>query len=878
MTDAPSCSRCQSTGPTLLPARYAVVPDGISASIPGWATPQTAFPKGEGYSYLLRTLRQGFVYAFYESTQRWDAWAVAEDSSLWKQFSGAYAQPKKAPDCTSPEHNALNMEMLALSAEALTGNVWLAFSPSKWTSDTLDRYRTQADQRQKRMQCVASWQWTTPADSGGVTKASEAALNEIADYMPVSPACATLVLPYNPELRRISRTSSDKPWFSFDEAEVRAQGTIYPWSLKRQGKAAQTLIAMQARGKGVNSYGQPITPLVVALQDPAGIAHELAGFSDDLAALHNGWMDELSIEFMTTQSLAAARNQVEQMEKTLAEKRTLDLYQSTANYGMDKVSGIVSSVIPGVDSERKTILDDLMKQAQEQAKQHGDQALATSWPRYDAELNHPKITAFNTCFEQFCGVIASRMETLHQLRISWLETPLFITCCQDFFSTKLADNLSYREIVDYALASLNLTDTGAQWLDGLINQYSAKSESNLVWRSLLLNNPDVIAEMTTYLQSLAKNHGVTIKAEEASLLAALAPLAGKLVESYDRVNEVLEKPAPANSSFSRLMLNCDRRLGTLGDRFFNFTRLGKHLDGMNELLTKSLFQVVSGVKYADAVGLSISQIQDGVEFRQQIRDGLSNASELRQKVKTKYSEKFDEFSKSAEGENALKKSRIKLLALIFNGLEFKNQLSEGKENLKSFAQITSAFLGTISTSMDIVTPAVEHGIKSKVGTTSVKFIGASAGTAASVISLGLDSSDLYSEITGHQRWSFVGLYVVKSASDIALVAKASEGLLKLLAERALIKQGVSDAVTKFVAIRFVSWLASWEVMLALFLVEQLMSIWMDNELQKWCRGNVFGLEPEDELQSTWSLRPKTIREKEYEDQLDEFQKALGAVL
>lgn len=51
MTDAPSCSRCQSTGPALLPARYAVVPDGISASIPGWATPQTAFPKGEGYSY-----------------------------------------------------------------------------------------------------------------------------------------------------------------------------------------------------------------------------------------------------------------------------------------------------------------------------------------------------------------------------------------------------------------------------------------------------------------------------------------------------------------------------------------------------------------------------------------------------------------------------------------------------------------------------------------------------------------------------------------------------------------------------------------------------------------------------------------------------------
>lgn len=869
MTDASPCSRCQSTGPTLLPARYAVVPYGISASIPGWATPQTAFPEGEGYSYLLRALRQGFVYAFYESTQRWDAWAVAEDGSLWKQFSGAYAQPKKAPDCTSPEHNALNMEMLALSAEALTGNVWLAFSPSKWTSDTLDRYRTQADQRQKRMQCVESWQWTTPADSGGVTKASEAALNEIADYMPVSPASATLVLPYNPELRRISRTSSDKPWFSFDEAEVRAQGTIYPWSLKRQGKATQTLTAMQARGKGVNSYGQPITPLVVALQDPAGIAHELAGFSDDLAALHSGWMDELSIEFMTDQSLLGAQNQLEKQGKALEAWIKAQSVRSAP-----LVEAMTST---WTHDSSATFNEQYQQAAARNAKASGDD-IAREWGKYDAQLNHEKRAAFRQCYEQFCKMIATCMDALHRFRIDWLKSTLFIICSQDFYSVRVEDNLSYREIVDYALASLNLTDSGTQWLDSLINQYSAKSESNLVWRSLLLNNPDVIAEMTTYLQSLAKNHGVAIKAEEASLLAALAPLAGKLVESYDRVNEVLEKPAPANSSFSRLMLNCDRRLGTLGDRFFNFTRLGKHLDGMNELLTKSLFQVVSGVKYADAVGLSISQIQDGVEFRQQIRDGLSNASELRQKVKTKYSEKFDEFSKSAEGENALKKSRIKLLALIFNGLEFKNQLSEGKENLKSFAQITSAFLGTISTSMDIVTPAVEHGIKSKVGTTSVKFIGASAGTAASVISLGLDSSDLYSEITGHQRWSFVGLYVVKSVSDIALVAKASEGLLKLLTERTLIRQGVADAVTKFVAIRFVAWLASWEVMLALFLVEQLMSIWMDNELQKWCRGSVFGLEPEDELQSTWSLRPKTIREKEYADQLDELQKALGAVL
>lgn len=875
MTDAPSCSRCQSTGPTLLPARYAVVPDGISASIPGWATPQTAFPKGEGYSYLLRTLRQGFVYAFYESTQRWDAWAVAEDGSLWKQFSGAYAQPKKAPDCTSPEHNALNMEMLALSAEALTGNVWLAFSPSKWTSDTLDRYRTQADQRQKRMQCVESWQWTTPADSGGVTKASEAALNEIADYMPVSPASATLVLPYNPELRRISRTSSDKPWFSFDETEVRAQGTIYPWSLKRQGKATQTLIAMQARGKGVNSYGQPITPLVAALQDPAGIAHELAGFSDDLAALHSGWMDELSIEFMTDQSLLGAQNQLEKQGKALEAWIKAQSVRSAP-----LVEAMTST---WTHDSSATFNEQYQQAAARNAKASGDD-IAREWGKYDAQLNHEKRAAFRQCYEQFCKMIATCMDALHRFRIDWLKSTLFIICSQDFYSVRVEDNLSYREIVDYALASLNLTDSGTQWLDSLINQYSAKSESNLVWRSLLLNNPDVIAEMTTYLQSLAKNHGVAIKAEEASLLAALAPLAGKLVESYDRVNEVLEKPAPANSSFSRLMLNCDRRLGTLGDRFFNFTRLGKHLDGMNELLTKSLFQVVSGVSFDNAVQLSVGQLEDGDAFRRQILEDLNYSGTAdRQKLRTRYQTDFEKFAQSAEGKSALKGSRIKLLALLFNCLEFKNQLQESKGNPTSYAKVTSAFLGTVSTSMDIITPMVKGGVQHGAATTSVKFIGTSAGSTAAVINLVLDADDLVSEIaSAHCRWVFVGLNGGKVIVDTGVALKSLGGLLEVLEKMPSLKGVVLDAVGEALAeatvARVVGFLASWEVLVGLFLIEQLIICYWGNDLQKWCREGVFGVEPEDILKSTWKLGPKKPRDKEYKNQQEAYQKALGAVL
>lgn len=875
------CPHCQISGPAILPVRYAVVPAGLSASVPAWAKPDTPFPEGDGYDYLLRALRQGFVYVYYESNRQWEGWSVAEDGSLWKQPTAAYAQPQKKSDCTMPCHNPTNLEMLILSTAALKGNCWIVFTPAKWRTGTLDRYASDANARRKRMQCVEYWQWTTPANEQRVAQASVEVLNDIADYMTPGPACPVLTLPYNPPVRRISRTESFAPWFYFDEGAVRAQGTLTPWSRRRCEQAGRTIDAMQKQGTGVNRYDKPITQLVVALEDASGIAHELAGFSDDMAALHAGWLDELSIEFMSVQLLAGARNQIRQMEKALAEKHTLDAFSSTVNYGMDKVSG--ADVVPGADAQRQLALNDLLRRAQLSSEQAGNEALATSWAKYDAELNHDKINAFNASYEQFCQVIATRMEALHSLRIAWLESASFITCSQDFYSTSVEDNLSYRETVDYALASLNLTDTGAQWLDSLINQYSAKSESNLVWRSLLLNNPDVIAEMTVYLESLAKSHGKTEKADEASFLAAVAPLAGRLTEAYNKANELLERPATPSSSFSRMMLYCDRRLSTFGDRFFNFARLGKGLDGLNGLLTKTLIQVVSGVSYAKAVGLSVAQIQDGEAFRVQIKSAFLEASDSRREAFNDYKTKFDEFSASADGESALKGTRIKLLVLFFNCWEYASLLEESKGNAKSRAQITSAFLGTLSTASEIIEPMVKHGLQHGAGATSVKFVGVTAGTGAAVINLAQDAGDLISEIRSeHTRWIFVGLNSGKTAVDAGLALKGTSGLLQALTDTELfVGRWLTQLSSKLGAIgagQFVSFLASWEAMIGIFLIEQLIIYYFGNDLQKWCREGVFGVEPDHKLKSTWQLGPKKSRDKEYDSQQEAFNKALGAVL
>ncbi|PNR35613.1 hypothetical protein LA06_15800, partial [Xanthomonas oryzae pv. oryzae] len=75
-----------------------------------------------GYDYAVRTLRQGMLYLFYEQSgpygsRQWEAYAVAENGTLWRQVSG-YAARRIAgggvPSCSRPVHNAERMEFITL--------------------------------------------------------------------------------------------------------------------------------------------------------------------------------------------------------------------------------------------------------------------------------------------------------------------------------------------------------------------------------------------------------------------------------------------------------------------------------------------------------------------------------------------------------------------------------------------------------------------------------------------------------------------------------------------------------------------------------------------------------------------------------------------
>ncbi|MCW1830316.1 hypothetical protein OLZ31_26450, partial [Enterobacter asburiae] len=134
----------------------------------------------------------------------------------------------------------------------------------------------------------------------------------------------------------------------------------------------------------------------------------------------------------------------------------------------------------------------------------------------------------------------------------------------------------------------------------------------------------------------------------------------------------------------------------------------------------------------------------------------------------------------------------------------------------------------------------------------------------------------------NSHWPSVAIYIAKTGADVGLVVKSLDGLLNVLVSDELFGlSGLaksSSMLSTLAAEGYMRFLASWEFMLALFFIEQAMTIFLDNDLQKWCKNGVFGIESSKEIQSTEMIGIQEIRNKICNDQSDSFLKAVETVI
>ena len=156
------CDQCNSRGLPILPVRYAVAPSTVQPALPGWAGGARVKDvlMNRDFHYVLRTLRAGYVYLFYEKNARgsrqWECYAVSVDGSLLRQPSPSKAQraPMVPFQCARHGTNNAQVHYLVIEQPHKCGPTWIAFSEYKWSDETIREYTDNSKLRNARMQTI----------------------------------------------------------------------------------------------------------------------------------------------------------------------------------------------------------------------------------------------------------------------------------------------------------------------------------------------------------------------------------------------------------------------------------------------------------------------------------------------------------------------------------------------------------------------------------------------------------------------------------------------------------------------------------------------------------------------------------------------------
>ena len=587
-----------SQGPALLPVRYVVIPEYIKEPLPEWATSGvSAYPvENENYHYALRAMRRGYIYIYYPYLTDWEAWSVCDDGSLWKQLSAKNVLEKAEPDCRQGTYSNGGKDFLTLPYEVLENDIWIAFTQCPWTENTLERYASDGVQRQSRMQCVSSSNWRAPQASQQITEATTANLASVLDYIPAQGSMLSpgMRLPYGTHNKiRVSQCVNER--YAIVK-EPGPQETLYPW---KSGVVGNTIRQMKERG--VKPDGSPVTPLLMALHDATGITHELTGWTNDVLAMAKIFGDERALEFCTQNLINGVKEIVNKSSEQNVEAQLSVLPQETfiSPPAMDYsyYMYVQNEKSKGTDPKDILTREEFEKQIKgKQNEVYKKHQVANDWSKYARMINQSKWGSFNKCCADLTQKIDEQLAKLIIYRCERLQTSLFITMLQDFFSNDPVDNANYREIAAFAMAGLNESPSGVKLLDDWIDAYTTTSKTNLVWRTHFYNNPEIMADAEPLLASLQQCSISPVSENDVLyFFEKNGAKLNKIFKGFEKATSEISKPLDSNAVFSkRVLYKIDQHMVTVGTRFFSVSRIGPLLNTMNDLIVRTLFSLSSG--------------------------------------------------------------------------------------------------------------------------------------------------------------------------------------------------------------------------------------------------------------------------------------------
>ncbi|WP_304413154.1 T6SS effector BTH_I2691 family protein [Citrobacter sp. S-77] len=894
---------CATKGLTILPVRYAVVPENVTANLPGWANDPciTGVKLANNEKYTLRALRQGYLYVFYEKgkqgTNYWQCYSVAPDGSLWLQQVASNPASVDEPLCTTGEHIAQNVEFMSIESPDKCGNVWFAFSQYPWEQETLDRYRSTPKDRSERMQKVM------PSVSGALrtktgTDVTESNLNQVLDYQ-IPFVFGLLPGPDDVKVANVSRAPSlwdptvDDPWRVNDDV-VKLQSSLYPWARNRSGMATATVTAMQNRSEGM-------TPLLLPLWDPVGIVHELNGWSQDALGRQAQFLQERELELSTKTNLDALKTilsekaqlkgetileRFAQPENTMLSEKYLDARLNTLEQRYqnkpdvlaqiradDKLvrawhaqnvaatyseSVLMSSPEPLALHQKRVaaIKAQVDKEVAERPQNFSD-ARARSWAPYQAKLSANRQANFDTCYKS----LGDKVNELFQKRIvsvvNWLSAPLLVTILDDFHCTADRAGMFYQSSVGMAMNGINSCPVGAKKLDGWWGEYSTDNRTNLLWRHVTANNPELMAELEPFLATVKGRKDEEVTPLTATVVTSgllqqagsLKKLEGYYQKSLTNVVKGLQENA---SKLETEIFKTDAFIVTVGDRVSRVLRVDKMGEKLSTTAFRLVFMVRAGIPSEKVQAMVNEYLHDAPALRSTVLAGIRSSRRFMASqsevttIKQTLSSKLEEHFATEKGLGEYRLVKINSLLLVLNAVDFIYLCGQVSDDKKSMASLMASGLAMVSQGTSVFLPAIEKGLEARPLTVAwIKGAGAVAGGAASLFSVYADWRSTEAEFQNN-RFVLMSVLGLKTFVD-ALGAVKSVGLLLEIIDKPLAQKYAGKIsgflAAEFLGIRVLAVLMTWEAIVAITLL-QVIATWIsDDELQLWCKKSVFGTAP-----------------------------------
>ncbi|MGY4882610.1 hypothetical protein EI541_16195 [Xanthomonas citri pv. eucalyptorum] len=930
------CEVCNSTGLAILPVRYTVVP----ASCPGAGL--GPFPKGRGskedvsaagYDYAVRTLRQGMLYLFYEQSgpygsRQWEAYAVAENGTLWRQVSG-YAARRIAgggiPSCSRPVHNAERMEFITLRYPHLCGTVWVMFSEHLLTPATLKRYAADATLRAERMQPITPKQWIgAPQAKGDTVPLSSAdALKAVLEYRGFAGEVnEPAQLPYLRQPRAISGKDG-----SYTAEVLRANATRYPWSLRTHaaGGASEAAALQQryARMCAASHNGkqgdqrQTYMPMLLGLWDAVGVVHELNGYRHDVVGAMARYKQERALEFnamehieeidtLLQRNAAVLSDQYAQASRARMEE--IEQEQSGGNAlsqsGMDalRAHGIASSNEGTWDGLSKALLPVYQRQARETWE-------TTYRPRIDAAA----YTAFKANAQRFGQAAMELLTQRTQVLGVWLSNPLFLATLEDYDGTSPSCGVRFEEVITHAIEGLGMDPDGRRLLHELAGNLDVTSRSCLLWRVVAQNQTEARQELEQALTQADQQQNMVLSAAGAgwSAFATTSKTLKKFLSVYKGFETAQKQAAPLTAT-DRILRESgvDRFVTTAGAFLLDRFPLNGVQDKVGNALVRFVLMTRALLDEAEVSELISQEASTGVAVRtylmervehyrsQTLTSGTPMMYALRDVERHKGTALMRErWAHAAESSrNAV---RLGALTGVLELVNFINLLAKSDKQARDYGSLVASGASLVS----VYSSMAEKLSKEFFGEASrsvakMKAIGGWLGGFGTYVGVYYDAGDIRRYFsTQNYAMAIVSLFktiagsVVGGTQFLTALAYSAPVIEKAIGRTGAViwldslRTGLQAAAAKEgehvlakASMRKIGvWmlrLGGWEVTIALLSIDMLIYVVEPDALEKWCESNSFGKTSEGGWLGIGASGPHYKKLKEQEDA---FQKAIGQV-